>query len=89
LELRDEKRGEIVNYMDFDRHLIGQRNAEMLREVRALRLEGQLRKNRRARSGERTPPHPQLDLAGCALVGARRGLLRIAHHHEERMRNEK
>jgi hypothetical protein len=65
LELRDEKREEIVNYMDFDRHLIGQRNAEMLREVRALRLEGQLRKYRRARSGERTPPHtPNLTWRG-------------------------
>ncbi len=40
MELRDEKREEIVNYMDFDRHLIGQRNAEMHREVRALRLGG-------------------------------------------------
>ena len=57
LELRDQKRGEIVNYLDFDRHLIGQRNAQMQREVRALRLGGQLRKNRRARSDEDTPPH--------------------------------
>jgi len=46
-----------VNYLDFDRHLIGQRNAEMLKEVRALRLGAQLRKNRRARSDEDTPPH--------------------------------
>jgi hypothetical protein len=57
LELRDQKRGEIVNYLDFDRDLIGQRNAELLSEVRALRLEGLLRKNRRARSDEDTTPH--------------------------------
>jgi hypothetical protein len=46
-----------VNYLDFDRHLIGQRNAEILGEVRALRLEGRLRQNRRARTDEDTPPY--------------------------------
>ncbi len=46
-----------MNHLDFDRHLIGQRNTEMHRDVRALRLGGQLRKNRRARSDERTPSH--------------------------------
>jgi hypothetical protein len=46
-----------VNYLDFDRHLIGQRNAELLSEVRALRPGGQLRKNHRARSDEDTPLH--------------------------------
>jgi hypothetical protein len=47
MELQDEERSEIVNYLDFDRHLIGQRNQEMLQEVRALRLEERLRANRR------------------------------------------
>jgi hypothetical protein len=46
-----------VNYLDFDRDLIGQRNAELLSEVRALRVGGQLRKYCRARSDEDTPPH--------------------------------
>ncbi len=44
MEFQDEKRGEIVNHLDFDRHLVRQRNEELLREVRALPLEGQLRK---------------------------------------------
>jgi hypothetical protein len=46
-----------VNYLDYDRDLIGQRNAELLSEVRALRVGEQLRKNRRARSDKDTPPH--------------------------------
>jgi hypothetical protein len=45
-----------VNYLGFDHHLIRQRNEEMLREVRALRLGGKLRKNSRACS-ERSHTH--------------------------------
>jgi hypothetical protein len=40
-----------VNYLDFDQHLIRQRNDELLREVQELRLEIRLRTNRRPRSG--------------------------------------
>jgi hypothetical protein len=39
-----------VNYPDFDRHLISQRNEEMLREVQTLRLEERLWANRRPSS---------------------------------------
>jgi hypothetical protein len=41
-----------VNYLDFDRHLIRQRNDELLREVQELRLEERLRANYRPRSGQ-------------------------------------
>ena len=34
-----------MNYLDFDRELIGQHNEELLREVRAQRLGRQLRTN--------------------------------------------
>jgi hypothetical protein len=44
------ERGAIVNYLDFDRHLIRQRNEEMLQEVQTLRLEERLWANRRTRS---------------------------------------
>ena len=37
------------HYMDFDPYLTRQRNQEMLREVRSLRLEEQLRKGRGSR----------------------------------------
>ncbi len=40
-----------MNYPDFDRHLIGQHNEELLREARAHRLARQLRTNGRPRSG--------------------------------------
>jgi hypothetical protein len=40
-----------VHYLDFDRHLIGQHNEELLREVRAHRLARRLRTNNRVRSG--------------------------------------
>ncbi len=39
-----------MNYPDFDRHLIGQHNEELLREVRAHRLARRLRTNDRVRS---------------------------------------
>ena len=39
-----------MNYLDFNPHLIRQRNEEMLRDVQELRLEETLRANRRARS---------------------------------------
>jgi len=39
-----------VNYLDFDRHLIRQRNDELLQGVQELRLEERLRANRRPRS---------------------------------------
>jgi hypothetical protein len=66
-----------VNYLDFDRELIGQHNEELLREVLAQRLGRQLRTNSsRPRSGR---SHTQLVLAERALVGARSGLLGIAH----------
>jgi hypothetical protein len=39
-----------VNYLDFDRQLIRQRNDELLREVQELRLEERLRANHRPRS---------------------------------------
>jgi hypothetical protein len=39
-----------VNFLDVDRHLIRQRNEEMLREVRTLRLGERLRANRRSYS---------------------------------------
>jgi cytoskeletal protein RodZ len=45
LEFGDEKRGEIVNYLDFDRQMVHQHNEEMMREVRVLRLGRQLLKN--------------------------------------------
>jgi hypothetical protein len=46
------ERGEIVNYLDLDPHLIRLRNEEMLRKVQTLWLEERLRaKNRRPRSG--------------------------------------
>jgi hypothetical protein len=38
-------------YLDFDRHMIRQRNDELLREVLGQRLEIDLRANRRSRSG--------------------------------------
>jgi hypothetical protein len=38
-------------YLDFDRHMIRQRNDELLREVSEQRLEKGLRANRRPRSG--------------------------------------
>jgi hypothetical protein len=40
-----------MNYLDFDRHLIRQRNDELLRQVQELRLGERLRANRRPRSG--------------------------------------
>ena len=41
-----------MNYLDFDRELIGQHNEELLKEVRAQRLGRQLQKNSsRPRSG--------------------------------------
>ena len=40
-----------MNYMDFDRHMIRQRNDELLREVQELRLEKALRAYRRQHSG--------------------------------------
>jgi hypothetical protein len=40
-----------MNYLDFDRYMILQRNDELLREVQELRLENCLRANRRPRSG--------------------------------------
>jgi hypothetical protein len=40
-----------MNGMDFEGRLIRQRNAELLREVRASRLEERLRANRRDRLG--------------------------------------
>ena len=40
-----------MNYLDFDRHLIRQRNDELLREVQELRLGEKLRANRGPRSG--------------------------------------
>jgi hypothetical protein len=57
LEFGDKKkRGDIVNHLDFDRHLVWQHNEQMLREVRKQRLEGQLPNNSRGRLlDERTP----------------------------------
>jgi hypothetical protein len=40
-----------MNGMDFEGRVIRQRNAELLREVRALRLEERLRANRGHRGG--------------------------------------
>ncbi len=40
----------MVNYLDFDRHLIRQCNDELLREVQELRLEERLRANHTPRS---------------------------------------
>ena len=40
-----------MNYLDVDRHMILQRNDELLREVQELRLENRLRAIRRPRSG--------------------------------------
>ena len=40
-----------MNYLELDRHLVRQRNDELLREVRELRLEARLRAKDRARSG--------------------------------------
>ena len=37
------------HYMDFDPHLIRERNEQMRREVDSLRLEGRLREDRTAR----------------------------------------
>ena len=39
-----------MNYLDFDQHVIRQRNDELLREVQELRLEKDLRANRRPHS---------------------------------------
>jgi hypothetical protein len=47
----DKKKGDIVNHLDFERHLVRQHNKEMLREVRMQRLRGQLRNNSQAPSG--------------------------------------
>jgi hypothetical protein len=41
-----------VHYLDFDRHLIWQRNHELLREVQKLRLKERLQTNRGPRSGQ-------------------------------------
>ena len=41
-----------MNYMDFDPHLIRERNEQMRRKVNSLRLEERLRKNRQS-SGSR------------------------------------
>jgi hypothetical protein len=43
-----------MNYMDFDPHLIRERNEQMLMEVTELRLEGRLRANRGARWANRS-----------------------------------
>jgi hypothetical protein len=40
-----------MNYLDFDRHMIRQRNDELLREVQSLRLERDLRAYRKQHSG--------------------------------------
>lgn len=40
-----------MNYLDFDRRMIRQRNDELLREVQELRLEKGLRAKRRPLSG--------------------------------------
>jgi hypothetical protein len=40
-----------MNYPDFDRHMIRQRNDELLRQVQELRLGEGLRARRRSRSG--------------------------------------
>jgi hypothetical protein len=40
-----------MNHLDFDRHLIRQRNDELLREVQELRLEERLRANRKPHWG--------------------------------------
>jgi hypothetical protein len=40
-----------MNYLDFDRHMIRQRNDEQLRDVLEQRLEKGSRANRRPRSG--------------------------------------
>ena len=40
-----------MNGMDFERRLIRERNAELLREVRALRLEERLKTNRAEHRG--------------------------------------
>ena len=40
-----------MNYLDFDRHMIRQRNDELLRDVLEQRLEKGSRANRRPRSG--------------------------------------
>jgi hypothetical protein len=39
-----------MNYTDFDPYMIKERNEQMLREVKALQLGKQLRKNREPRS---------------------------------------
>jgi hypothetical protein len=47
---RDEKEEEDMNhYMDFDPHLIRERNQQMRKEVNSLRLEERLRKERSPR----------------------------------------
>ena len=58
-----------MNYMDFQPHLIRERNQQMQREVRSLRLEERLRENRGS-SGSR--------LAALAKRGVR-PLLREVH----------
>ena len=60
-------------YMDFDRHLIGQRNGQMLAEVRSMRLEEALRHNKgdQGRKEKRTMVRSAVSkvmLAGRATV---------------------
>jgi hypothetical protein len=46
---QEVKEGQDMNhYMDFDPHLIRERNEQMLREVNSLRLQERLRKNRQS-----------------------------------------
>jgi hypothetical protein len=45
-----------MNYLELDRHLVRQRNDELLREVRELRLGARLRAKDGARSGRPRVP---------------------------------
>jgi hypothetical protein len=45
---KKEKEEQAMNYADFDPYLIGERNNQMRREIHSLRLEQQLREDRRS-----------------------------------------
>ena len=64
-----------MNYLDFDRELIGQHNEELLREVRAYRLGSQLPTNSsRPRSGRSHTLTHTLNLSWRSVLSLVRGV---------------